>query len=319
MSKPPKPKSELYYPHKKNYLFEISETISFCGNCSSALILDKLGNVKSTIKPLKYETKWEDVSFSFFQESNSNKSYKYCNYKGFMEIRSAFIKKIKAKCENLELKSRTYFLAIDYFCQICSIFTSFSTENLLCIVDICIILAAKTNETKKKALQVKHSLSENISPNTYLLDELYILSQLNYDLIRITSYDILLDIMKCGFVFDDEEVNINVLDSVYNQLENMLYLFSETKHYICMTPKEIAIGLMGLAREILGLTAFSKNIQIVFMNIKELDDMHNSNYIKCLNKIRKCFKIVKNNNSNNKNNNKNNNHSDSTKDSNSDN
>ena len=131
--------------------------------------------------------------------------------------------------------------------------------------------------------------------------------------------------MKCGFVFDDEEINPNKLNMVYNQMENMLYLFSETKHYIFMSPKEVAIGIMGFAREILGLAPFNESVQIVFMNIKDVDNIHNYNYLKCLNKIKKCFKIVENNNNNNinnninNNNNNNNNHSDSTKDSNSDN
>ena len=139
------------------------------------------------------------------------------------------------------------------------------------------------------------------------------MGKLNYDLFRITTYDILMDILKCGFIFNDEQFNFNILNSVYNQIENMLYLFSETKHYINMSPKEIAIGIMGLAREILGLSAFNENIKIVFMDIKEYDDIHKYNYLKCLNKIRKCFKIVESNN------NMNNNNSDSTKDSNSDN
>ena len=97
--------------------------------------------------------------------------------------------------------------------------------------------------------------------------------------------------MKCGFVFDDEEINPNKLNMVYNQMENMLYLFSETKHYIFMSPKEVAIGIMGFAREILGLAPFNESVQIVFMNIKDVDNIHNYNYLKCLNKIKKCFKI----------------------------
>ena len=68
-------------------------------------------------------------------------------------------------------------------------------------------------------------------------------------------------------------------------------------------------------------------MQIAFLN--EFEDIHN--FIKCLNKIRKCFKIkeCKNNSNNIENKNVNNsinnsinnnqNHSDSTKDSNSDN
>ena len=213
----------------------------------------------------------------------------------------------------MQLKLKTYFLALDYFLQICSILTSFSTGNLLEIVDICIILAAKTNETKDKAKKVRFMLLGNISSDKYIKDEQYILGKLNYDLFRITTYDILMDILKCGFIFNDEQFNYNIFNSVYNQIENMLYLLSETKHYINMTPKEIAIGLMGLAREILGLSAFNENIKIVFMNIKEYDDIHKYNYLKCLNKIRKCFKILESNDG------VKNNNSDSTKDSNSDN
>ena len=91
-----------------------------------------------------------------------------------------------------------------------------------------------------------------------------------------------------------------------------------------MTPKEIAMGIVGWARNFLGLAPFSKSIQTVFLS--ENDDVYN--YIKSLNKIKKCFKIkeskgnLENNNQkfvNNSNNNSNNsNNSDSTKDSNSD-
>lgn len=303
----------LYYPHKKNYLLEFSPKISFCGKCSSAIIRDNLGNTKSTIKPLKYHTKWENVSFAFLNKTNINKVYNFSNYKGFMKIRLEFVKIIKNKCKTLQLNLKTYFLALDYFLQICSILTSFVNESLLEIADICIILAAKTNEAKDKAKKIKFILLGNTSTNKYIKDEQYILGKLNYDLFRITTYDILMDILKCGFIFNDEQFNFNILNSVYNQIENMLYLFSETKHYINMSPKEIAIGIMGLAREILGLSAFNENIKIVFMDIKEYDDIHKYNYLKCLNKIRKCFKIVESNN------NVNNNNSDSTRDSNSDN
>ena len=317
--------SPLYFPHKKKYLLEFSPMISFCGNCSSAII----GKTKSTIKPLKYHTKWENFSFTFLNKTNMNNIYTFYNPKDFSKIRFEFIKTIKKKCKNLGLQLKTYFLALDYFLQICSILTSFSKEDLKETADICIILAAKTNETKTKARQVKLFLAGNTSSNKYIQDEEYIFSKLNYDLIRITSYDILTDIMKCGFVFQDEEYNPNKLNIVYNQLENMLYSFSEKKNFISMSPKEVAIGFMGFAREILGLAPFNESVQIVFMNIKNNDNIHNYNYLKCLNKIKKYFKIIENNendfnNNNNINNlnnlnNNNNNHSDSTKDSNSDN
>ena len=82
-----------------------------------------------------------------------------------------------------------------------------------------------------------------------------------------------------------------------------------------MTHKEIAMAIIGLVRETLGLTAFSKFIQIVYMN--EFVDIHN--YLTCLNKIRKIFKIKVDNNNNSKHKSHNNNHSDSNTDTNSDN
>ena len=102
------------------------------------------------------------------------------------------------------------------------------------------------------------------------------------------------------------------MELIYDKIENMLYLFSESKYYAEYTHKEIAISIIGLIRERLGLPAFNKNFQIVFMN--ELSDIHN--YLSCLNRLRKIFKFKENNNS------KNNilsNHSDSTTESNSDN
>ena len=127
-----------------------------------------------------------------------------------------------------------------------------------------------------------------------------------------------MDILKYGFIFNDEDFQIKKMNSVYDKIEDMLYLFSESKNWITMSPKEIAMGIIGWARDYLGLVPFSKNIQTVFLN--EVDDVHN--YLKCLNKIKKCFKIKEVKNDNNNNNNANNsisNHSDSTKDSLSDN
>jgi hypothetical protein len=227
---------------------------------------------------------------------------------------------MKSNCKKLNLNLKTFFSALDYFDRICSIFVSFDLKSLQQISDLCIILSAKLNENMSKAMEVKYALDGSSNKN-YVKDELYLLQILKYDLVRITSYDILRDILMCGFIFNDEEFHEKKMNSIYDKIENMLYLFCESKHWIYMSPKEIAMGIVGWARDFLGLVPFSKNIQIVFLN--EFNDIHN--YIKCLNKIKKCFKIKENkNNDNIKKNDINNsgnvgNHSDSTKDSNSDN
>ena len=311
-------KSELIFPHKKIYQLEFSPTISFCYECSTVIMADASGKTKSTIKPLKYHSLCESNHFYFLRNLNPDKMNNYQISKDILKIRINFVNQIKQKCSLLNLSLNTYFLSLNYFDQICSIFASSIKDDLPLISDICIILAAKIIENKEKAIKTKLFLIGRTNSEKYIKDEEYILSKLNYNLIRITSYDILKDIMKVGFVFDDEEFDPKKLNSIYSNMENMLYLFSERKQYITMSPKEIAMGIIGLCREILGLSAFNENMQFLFMGINKYDESHIYNYVKCLNKIRKCFKIIQEVNEIENNGGNNNNHSDSTKDSNSD-
>ena len=220
---------------------------------------------------------------------------------------------MKEFCKHFKLKKKTFFLALDYVDRISSRMIAFDIEDLKQISLICLILACKFLENQSKAIEIK-KLASCVSVN-YAKDELYLINLLNYDLHSFTCYDILMDALNCGFLFNDEKFSIRNMHSIYKEIENILYLFSESKYYIDMTHKEIAIAIIGLVRETLGLTAFSKFIQIVFMN--EFVDIHN--YLTCLNKIRKIFKIkVDNNNNNSKHKSHNNNHSDSNTDANSD-
>ena len=117
----------------------------------------------------------------------------------------------------------------------------------------------------------------------------------------------MIDILNCGFIFNDEDFSVRKMHSIYSEIENILYLFSESKYYIDMTHKEIAMAIIGFIRETLGVISFSNNIQNIFMH--EFVDIHN--YVNCLNKLRKCFKLKIEDKNKRKN-------SDSTTDSNSD-
>ena len=314
-----KPKSYINLQHEKEYLFEISQTTSYCSNCSTVIISDKSGKTISTIKPKKCNYHQEFPLPTYFYKRDTKKIYNFSNDKEYNKIRGDFVKIMKQNCKLLELNLKTFFTALDYFDQICSIFVSFDITSLKQISDLCIILSAKLNENISTAMKVKCALDGSSNKN-YVKDELYLLKILKYDLVRITSYDILRDILTCGFIFDDEIFQEKKMNSIYDKMENMLYLFSESKYWIYMSPKEIAMGIVGWARNFLGLVPFSKNIQTLFLN--EFNSIHN--YIKCFNRIKKCFKIKQNknfdeNNKNDINNSSNSVHSDSTKDSNSDN
>ena len=310
-------KNSSDFTHKKQYLLEISQTLSLCSNCSSAIITHKSSENISTIKPLKYHIQNDLFYPCFLLQSGNDRIYKFSNEKTYNKIRRDFVKKMKLYCKQLNLNLKTFFSALEYLDRVCSTLSNFETNILNQILDLCLILSAKLNENMNKAMEVKHYLCGSSKKN-YISDEFFMLKKLlNYDLIKITSYDILMDILKYGFIFNDEDFQIKKMNSVYDKIEDMLYLFSESKNWITMSPKEIAMGIIGWARDYLGLVPFSKNIQTVFLN--EVDDVHN--YLKCLNKIKKCFKIkeVKNDINNNNANNSISNHSDSTKDSLSDN
>ena len=208
---------------------------------------------------------------------------------------------MKIFCSNFNLSKKTFFLSLEYLDRICSKMVDFEMEDLLQISQFCIILATKFNESQIKNMQVKSDLGPI---NNYSKDELYLLQLLNYDLLINTSYDILMDILYTGFLFEDEKFSLKKMNLIYGKIENMLYFFSETKNYIDMTHKEIALALIGLIRETLGLNAYNNILKNIFMN----EYTNIQSYYSCLNKLRKFFKIKDDNN-----------HSDSNTDANSDN
>jgi len=295
--------------HKKKYLFEMNKTVSFCFNCSSAVIRDKSGKEISAVKPLKYYVRQESAMPLYLITPDNHQPYMFLNKSGYLEIRGSIVKKMKCFCNCFKLTKKTFFLALDYFDRICSRMMDFDEVDLNQIYQLCIILASKFQENGVKGMEIKNIISK--VSNNYSKDELYLLQLLNYDLHAYTSYDILMDILHTGFLFNNENFCMRKMHSVYGKIENMIYLFAESKHYIDWTHKERALAIIGFIRETLGLVAFSNNIQILCM--LEFANIHN--YLNCLSRVRKCFKFIedtkKNNNCSN--------HSDSTTDSNSDN
>ena len=300
-------KSFLNFPHKQQFRFEFSQKISFCFNCSSGIITDKNGNEITTIKPLKYHIHQETTFPIFVLLSDNHTPYTFLNKSEYLKIRKQIVKEMKCFCTKYKLNKKTFFLALDYLDRICSRMLGFELDALNQIYQICIVLACKLIENQSKVFEIK-KLAKIISSN-YAKDELYLLTLLNYDLKVFTSYDILSDILYCGFLFNDEEFSVGKMHSIYGEIENIIYLFTESKYYIDMTHKEVAMAIIGFVREMLGLIPFSNNIQNIFMN--EYVEMHN--YVNCLNKLKKCFKLKVEDKNKRKNSN-----SDSTTDSNSD-
>lgn len=297
----PRYKSICTCPHEKTAISEINSKISLCFKCSSVIYKNDSGQKISTIKPSKYSVTQETATPLFLSIPDNHTPYNFRNKSDFQKIRISIVKKMKNFCSFFNLSKKTYFLSLDYFDRICSKMLGFELQDLLQISQLAIILASKFHEPQNKTREIKVYLGLT---NTYSQDELFLLRLLDYDLYAHTSYDILIDIMHTGFLFNDEKFSKKKMNFLYGKMENILYFFSETKLYIEMTNKEFALAIVGLIRETLGLIAYNDIIKNTFMS----QDTDIQNYYSCLNKLRKCFKILDDSN-----------HSDSNTDENSDN
>lgn len=280
-------KSICQCTHEKSDLSMVNSQLSLCFKCSSVLFKNELNQIISTFKPSKFSVEQETSTPLFLSIPDNTIPYNYMNKSEFLKIRNFIVKNMKSFCSNFRLSLKTYFLSLDYFDRICSKMISFQINDLSQISLFCIILATKFQESQLKAREIKSFLGLT---NNYSKDELFLLQLLDYDLIVHTSYDILIDIMHTGFLFQNEKFSLRKMNLIYDKMLNMLYFFSETKSYIDMTHKKRALSIIGFIRETLGLTAFNCILKNIFM--RELTDMHS--YYNCLKKLRKYFKIKNN-------------------------
>jgi hypothetical protein len=271
------------YQHKKQYRHDLSRNISLCFDCSSAIVRDKSGNDILTVRPINYQVRQENSFPLFLSVSDEHSPYPFINKSEYLTIRNSIIKGMKTICSTFQLEKKTYFLSLDYFDRICSKMKGFDKSAFEQIAKLCIILAAKFQENGVKGAEIQRALRGQ----NYAKDELYVLQLLNYELQNFTAYDILIDTLYTGFLFDTEKFSIRKMNMLYSKIENILYIFSESKYYIDMTYKEIALSIIGFIRELLVLTPFTKEVQLLFMN--DFVDIHN--YLHCLSRIKKCFKF----------------------------
>jgi hypothetical protein len=195
---------------------------------------------------------------------------------------------MKKVCAYFALSLKSYFLSVEYLDKICSDFSSFHPESILEISFFCVILAAKFNEETPKAIHIQKLLKNKISKN-YLEDEKYVLHLLNYKLNMITPYDVLMDILHSGFIFEGEDFNYEKMCYIYSNLENILYVFSQNNSYIDMSQKQIAVSIIAFARELLGLNPLNDALKEIFC----INENNEQDYILGMNIIKKHIKIEK--------------------------
>ena len=286
--------------HRKHSKCNINNAVFYCEDCSSFILHskteEKLNNSKAFLiaRSSNYINSNHLPKKPFFtclfQEKINNcySCYPFLNKKCYLKYRKSQIKNMKLICTNFKLSPKTYYLSIHYLDKICSDMNLFNKETLLQISTFCIILASKFNETAPKSLEVQSSLKNQASKN-YKVDEIYILKLLDYDLNQCTAYDILSEMLNCGLVFEDENIDYKKLDEVYFMILKILYIFTENNSFLDFDYYQIAISIIGFIRDLLGLEPFSKRILELFFNGPE---NIRDEYLKAgLMKIKKIFRI----------------------------
>ena len=292
--------SNISCSHEEKYIMELNPNLIICFKCSSMIYKNEIGKQISPVKPEKYSGSQETATPIFLSIEDTHRPYRFCNKESYLKIRAKIIKKMKIFVQNFNLTKKTFFLALNYFDRICSRATKFNLADFTQIALLCVVLSAKFQDDHQNALNAKLSLGPS---NNYTKDELYVLQLLNYDLYSITSYDIVMDIMHTGILFNDENFSINKMKVIYGKIEKMIYFFSEKKYYIEMTPTEIALSVIGFIREALGLVSYNNILQQIFMN--QPNDF--KIYSDCLILFKNCFQIQEDTSNNKKNNNEMNN------------
>lgn len=281
-----------------NALFQFFNSIYYCMICSAFIISNSTSHEVQikTIKPNNFNQITEIAPCPLWSSEKKNEINSFINKREYLNQRPSIIKYIKNIYTQFSLSLKTYFLSVAYLDKICSKISSFNINYLLHVCILCIILASKFNENPEKALEVQTVLKSKIAKN-YLADEIYVLKLLNYELNIHTSYDLLQDILKYGFIFEGENFNYRKVNSIYSIPVKTLYIFSEMNSFIDMSAKQSVLVVIGFARELFGLVPFNDNIKKLF-SIKN-EKYYNSG-VKIIKKKIKIECNAKNNEVNNK-------------------
>ena len=268
-----------------------SSSLFICSVCSTLVYITETNEKIRTVKPYSQKV-YNELIPQLFSIEDEIRPKDYQEDKQYISIRKYIVKYMKEITKILKLNLKTFYLALEYFDKISLKFNSYDPRVLFHISQFCINLAAKFNENGKSAVLVQRYFEKEIKTENFRSDECYVLELLNHQLQIITPYELLIEFMNVGFIFEGENVDRNKMNKIYQKILQMLYFLTESKYYYELTPKQITMGIIGVVREFLQLEAFSSifNKVFSFKNSKNL-------YIEGISKIKtllKCKNETKN-------------------------
>jgi len=234
----------------------------FCNNPNNSQFFNK-----------KEEIKNEELSLIISNEAKNITNFEYKN-QDYFPFRKSAIKLLKKICKEFFISDKTYFLTLFYLDKIYQ--TLFVYNSLEIISIYCLILAIKfVEEDKYKVKLIRDKYLE--MNNNFLLDEIYIIKLLNYNLCSTTCYDILIYLLSNEILFFGDELEkvkkkSNNL-SIFHLAIKYLLKIVEFKNYLNLTPFQTAFGIIQIIRKKFGLNEYRKELYKKYIN-EEKDNIN---------------------------------------------
>jgi hypothetical protein len=267
-----------------------------CIECRNQIFCNNSNNSQFFNKNIKDEKKNKELSLIISKEAKNNTNFEYKN-QDYFSFRKNAIKTLKKICKEFYISDRTYFLSLFYLDKI---YESLFVYNSLDIISIyCLILAIKFVEEDKFKVKLIREKYLEIN-NNFLLDEIYILKLLNYNLCSTTCYDILIYLLSNEILFFGDELEkvkkkSNNL-SIFHLAIKYLLKIVEFNNYLNLSPFQTAFGIIQIIRKKFGLNEYRKELYKKYINDE------NGNINKAYKFFIEIFNYITNKNKNNGNN-----------------
>ena len=258
--------------HEKSNIKSTIYNQSYCSNCGILIIKKTQNELGNFIKPLKFSNKTilDPLIHLINLKKNSFNKEKTINITNYYKT-----------------NDNVFFISLSYLDRIMSKINFLERLDFQMYIIASFILGEKLIEKDAFPFDYNNFISFE---NDYEYEseeiqeaEIEILQELNYDICDITSFEVLLHILYCGFIFENEINDYNKVSQMYNFTLRMLTKLILSDIHLKFDSYSIAFSIIHLCRKYFELP--SENM----MYLKFIYMIHLKEYKNCMNYIINYF------------------------------
>lgn len=247
---------------------------SYCLGCG-AIIFKQEHQKNNLIKPRNLQKPTEINPISIFNSMSKNISNKKLFNKTlptYFEDRTEILNYLQNLCLDFNFTDGTFYQALLFIdtvlCSPIYAEEDISQKEFDLIISSCLVLAAKFSENDIIEPNLTEFGSSNgrtmLNYKELLKYELKMLSILDYNLLRFSTYDWLKFLLYNGIIFSNE--NKPKIEEVYNYSKSILAMITNGKIFIMYTPKQISFAIVESTRDHYGFSKENFEIMRVLYN-----------------------------------------------------